>query len=169
MVEDKLSKNWRTSGKGETYSYYSDMKDETLLAAAKKLVETKSKTPIQYDGYYFTSAEFPDSKDKSKKVEMIYRFMEEKVASEKLNSGGGGNWKPTKTFLTTYSDLSFLSWEHDKDSIMALQKQGYVAASAGLVGDMAVHVSSKGDILQAFVLPYKVEVREQVQQGKEET
>src|ERR1044072_2683467 len=141
MVEDKLSKNWRTSGKGETYSYYSDMKDQTLLEAAKKLVETKSKEPIEYDGYYFTAAEFPDSKDKSKKVEMIYRFMEKNDAVTKLGSSGGGGFKPTKTFVSTYSDLAFLTWE-EKDQIMKLQKQGYIAAPASLVGDMCLHVDS---------------------------
>lgn len=161
MVEDKLSKDWRTSKEGETYSYYESVKDQTLLEAAKKTVESKSKEPIEYDGYFFAPASFK-GKD-GKQVEMIFRFMEKEKAVAKLDYKGG-NYAPKKDWLVTYSDIAFMDLNH-KDKIMELTKKGYIFAPFSLVGNMCLHIDGDGNKLQALVLPYKIEIREQVQSG----
>jgi hypothetical protein len=168
MAEDKLSKNWRTSGKGETYSYFSELQNDTLKEAAYKTHESKSKEPIEFDGYYFFPAIFPDKEKKKadgspEMVEMLFRFMKKEDAVAKAGAAGGGagkNFAPRKEWAIYSIGLKEIAID-DIPAENAALKEGKVPLTTDDVGvNFAAYVNADSKLVRLWGNKYKIEVKE---------
>lgn len=146
MVEDKYSKDLRTSQKTkEDFSYFDAIKDEELKTKVLKYVEDKSKEPIELGDYYWVPSFFKD-KETGKEVQMVYRFFDKEKAVAKAAGGGfGGNkqFAPKKPSIITFRDPNRIEVA-DEETRKTFEKQGYHILPYSLTGKPSIFENKDG-------------------------
>jgi hypothetical protein len=159
MVEDKYSKNWRTSQKtNETFSYLDEITHEELKNKVQKHYDEKSKDIIEIDGYFHFPIQFKD-KDTKKDVQMVYRFTDKEKAKAKADAqGDGSKYGPRKVYYETFempTPVEMTNYAKHAE----MRKDGYTFLTAEKIGtNGAAFYNQEGVLCGMMGKVYKVEL-----------